>query len=111
MKTNKMPSTREHRLPLVLRLLGMLSHPLWTPGPAEKRFLAGLPITLFLILFLWKQGIPGPLGGYSMTASFALWCSAYVILFRQRLKDRGELKLAIIAPAVFIALLLGASFY
>ena len=106
-----MPSMREGRLPFVPRLLGLLSHPLWTPGPNEKRFLAGLPITLLIILFLWKQGMPGPLGAYSIPASFALWCSAYVILFRQRLKERGELKRAILAPAAFLAFLLGVSAY
>jgi len=101
---------RERRLPFFLRLLRVLSHPLWTPELDEKRFLIGLPVTLFLILFLWKQGID-PLGGYSISASFTLWCSAYVIKFRQRLMDRGELKRAIIAPAVFLGLLLCIKLY
>jgi hypothetical protein len=111
MKTNKKQPVSEGLLAFVLWLPRLLLRPLWTPEPDEKRFLIGLPITLFLILFLWKQGIPGPLGGYSIPAAFALWCAAYVLRFRQRLRNRGELKRAIIAPAVFIALHLGVSFY
>jgi hypothetical protein len=111
MKTIQKPPVKEGRLPGFVRLLGILSHPLWTPEPDEKRFLVGLPITLVLILILWKQGFGDPLGGYPIPASFALWCAAYVIRFRQRLKDRGELKRVIIAPATFVALLLGFDFY
>ena len=111
MKMIQKPPAKEGPLPRFLRLLGVLSRPLWTPEPDEKRFLVGLPITLVLILILWKQGLGGPLGGYSIPASFALWCAAYVLRFRQRLKDRGELKRVIIAPALFVALLLGFDVY
>jgi hypothetical protein len=41
----------------------------------------------------------------------ALWCVAYVIKFWKRLRNRGELKRAIIAPALFFALLLGVTLY
>jgi hypothetical protein len=111
MNTNQEPSMREGRLRFFLRLLRIPLHPVWTPEPDEKRFLAVIPMTLVLILFLWKQGLGDPLGGYSIPASFALWCAAYVIRFRQRLKDRGELKRVIIAPAIFIALLLCVRLY
>jgi hypothetical protein len=110
MKSSNEPPMREGRPPFFLRCLRRLSQPLWTPEPDEKRFLAGLPVTLLLILFLWKQNGADPLGGYAIPASFALWCAAYVIKFRQRLQARGELKRAIIAPAVFAALLLGVKF-
>jgi hypothetical protein len=111
MKMMQKPPVKEGWLPSFLRLLGVLSRPLWTPEADEKRFLVGLPITLVFILILWKQGMGDPLGGYSIPASFALWCAAYVIRFRQRLKDRGELKRVTIAPVVFAALLLGFDFY
>ena len=111
MMMNQKPPARKGSLPRFLRLLGVLSRPLWTPEPDEKRFLVGLPITLVLILTLWKQGLGDPLGGYSIPASFALWGAAYVIRFRQRLKNRGELKRVIIAPALFVGLLLGFDFY
>jgi hypothetical protein len=111
MKMIQKPLAGEGSLPRFLRLLGVLSRPLWAPEPDEKRFLVGHPMTLVLILILWKQGVRDPLGGYSVPASLALWCAAYVIRFRQRLKDRGELKRVIIAPAVFVALLLGFDFY
>jgi hypothetical protein len=111
MKMIQKPPIKEGPLPRFLQFLGVLSRPLWTPEPDEKRFLAGLPIALVLILFLWKQGLGDPLGGYSVPASFALWCAAYVIRFRQRLKDRGELKRVIIAPAIFVVLLLCVRLY
>ena len=89
--------------------LRALSHPIWTPEADERRFLVGLPVTLILILFLWKRGLLGSLGPYPILASFAFWCIAYSIRFWKRLKNRGELKRALIAPAVFVALLLGVS--
>jgi hypothetical protein len=110
MKMMQKPA-REGPLRRFIRLLGVLSLPLWAPGPNEKRFLVGLPITLVLLLILWKPSLEDRLGGYSVPASFALWCAAYVIGFRRRLKDRGELKQVIIAPAVFVALLLGFNLY
>jgi hypothetical protein len=111
MKTNEEPPMREGRLRFILRLLRLPLHPVWTPEPDEKRFLAGISITLVLILFLWKQGVGDPLGGYSIPASFALWCAAYVSRFWQRLKNRGELKRVIIVPAVFVVLLLCVELY
>ena len=111
MKTIQNTSLKEGRLLGFVRLLSFLSHPLWTPKPDEKRFLVGLPATLILILILWKQGLGDALGGYSIPAIFALWCAAYVCRFRQRLKDRGELKRFIIFQAAYVALLLGIIFY
>jgi hypothetical protein len=108
---NQEPPARKGLLSHFLRFLGVLSRPLWAPEPDEKRFLVGLPITLVLILFLWKQGLEVPLGGFSVPASFAFWCAAYVIKFWQRLKDRGELKRVIIAPGMFVALLLGVDLF
>ena len=105
------PPVKEDPLPRFPRPLGVLTRPHWTPEPDEKRFLVGLPITLVVIQILWKRGWGDPLGGYSSPASFAFWSAAYVIRFRQRLKDRGELKRVIIAPAVFVALLQGFDFY
>ena len=93
-----------------LRLLGFLLHSFWTPERDEKRFLAGLPIAMFLILFLWKHGMH-PLGVYLVPATFGLWSLAYVIKFRLRLKERGELKRVIVAPTVFFVLLLCISLY
>ncbi len=111
MKSIQKTPVKEGRRSGFVPLLGFFLHPLWAPNPDEKRFLVGLPITLVLILILWKQGLGDPLGGYSIPVSFTLWSAAYVLRFRQRLKDRGELKRAIIAPSVFVALLLGFNLY
>lgn len=110
MNTNQEEATEERR-PFYLRLQSLLLHSFWTPEPDEKRFLAGLPITLVLILLLWKQGLGDPLGGFSVPASFTLWCAAYMIRFRERLKSRGELKRVIVVPAIFVALLLSVKLY
>jgi hypothetical protein len=110
MDTRKRPLTAESRQPLLFWLLRLLSHSLWTPEPDEKRFLAGLPIAMFLVPLLWKIGIH-PLGAYLGPAIFFLWCLVYVIKFGRRLKKRGELKRVIFAPAVFVALVLSVSFY
>jgi hypothetical protein len=110
MKTIQKLPVKEGRLLLLNRIF---SHPIltWTPQADEKRFLVGLPITLVLILILWKQGIGGSLGWYPFPVSYVLWFAAYAIRFRQRLKDRGELESVIIAMAVFVTLLLGFDFY
>ena len=110
MNTSKRPQPLEGHQSLLFRLNRLLSHSLWAPEPDEKRFLAGLPIAVFLVPFLWKHGIH-PLGAYLGPAIFFLWCLAYVIKFGRRLKERGELKRVIIAPAVFLALLLSVNFY
>ena len=94
MKTNRTPPLQR-----------LLLHSLWTPEPDEKRFLAGLPIAMLLIPFLWKHGTH-PLGAYLGPAIIILWSLAYVTRFGRRLKERGELKRVIIAPALFVALLL-----
>lgn len=96
---------------MLFRLLGALAHPLWSPAVDEKRFLTGLPVTLILILVIWKFLQFDPLGGHSVEASFALWSAAYVLRFRQRLKERGELTRVIIAVALFVALLLALRLY
>lgn len=96
---------------MLLRGLGALSHPLWSPAADEKRFLAGLPLTLVLILVMWKRLQFDPLGGYSVEVSFALWSAGYVLRFRQRLKDRGELIRSTVAPALFLALLVALRCY
>ena len=111
MKTNEEPRMREGGLRFFDWFLRALSHPIWTPEADEWRFLAGLPITMYVIIFLWGRGWLQSLGPNPVLVIFALWCIAYVIKFRKRLKNRGELKRAIIAPAVFVALLLGVSLY
>lgn len=97
--------------PLLLRVMGVLSHSLWSPAADENRFLAGLPITLGLILVMWKRLQFDPLGGYSVEASFAFWGAAYALRFRRRLKERGELARVIVATALFLALLLALRLY
>jgi hypothetical protein len=110
MNTSKNVVIREARQPFFLRLQAILLHSFWTPERDEKHFLAGLPITMFLIPLLWKQGIH-PLGSYLVPTVFAIWCMAYAMKFRRRLAERGELKRCIIAPSVFVALILSVSFY
>jgi len=100
----------EGRQPQLFRLYRLLLHSFWTPERDEKRFLAGLPIAMFLIPFLWKHGVH-PLGAYVGPTILFLWCLAYVLKFGRRLKERGELKRVIIAPAVFVALLLSVRFF
>ena len=85
--------------------------PIWTPEADERRFLVGLPVTLILILFLWKRGLLGSLGPYPILASFAFWCITYSIRFWKRLQNRGDLKRVILASAAFFALLLSVTLY
>ncbi len=87
-----------------------LSRGVWTPDADETRFLAGLPIALFILVFLRADERFQPLGPNLILAVFALWCMAYVLKFRKRLKRRSELKRAILAPAVFVGLLLSLRF-
>ena len=109
MKTNEEPRTRKQ---IGLRwFAGGLLHPIFSPEADERRFLAGLPIALVVVLVLWGRGWFQFLGVNPVLVVFTVWCTAYVIRFWGRLKNRGELKRAIIAPAVFVGLLVGVSFY
>ena len=110
MKPNQTTPTGGGRPPFLFRFQGFLFHSLWTPERDEKRFLAGLPMAVFLILVLWKQGMH-PLGRYLVPVIFSVWCLAYVIRFRVRLTERGEFKRVIIAPAVFVLFLLCIALY
>ena len=90
------------------------SHPLWTvftPEADERRFVAGMPIVMFLILLLWGSGHLLFIGFYWFLAIFAAWWVAYLVKFGKCLRNRGELKRAIIAPAAFFALLVGACWW
>jgi hypothetical protein len=111
MKTNEEPRMRAGGLRFVGWLLRAFAHPIFTPEADERRFLAGLPIALFVIIFPMGRGWLQFLGPYPGLVIFALWWTAYLIKFRTRLKSRGELKRAIIAPGVFVALLLGVGWY
>ena len=84
------------------------SHRLWTvwaPEADEKRFLAGMPIVMFLIILLWGRGLLPFIGFYRFLAIFAVWWIAYTVKFGKRLRNRGELKRTIIIPALFFAFL------
>ena len=108
MKTNNTSPMVAGGQPFFVRFLRLFLRPLWTPEADEKRFLKWQMIGLVLILCLWRQGIdPLGMGGNVVLANFGLWSVAYVVRFRQRLKDRGELKRVIFAVAVFGGLLLG----
>ena len=111
MKTNEEPQMRDGGLRSFVWFLRALSHPVFTPEADERRFLTGLPIAIYVIIFLWGRGWLQSLGPSPVLVTSALWCIAYVIKYRKRLKNRGELKRAIIAPASFVALLLGVSLY
>lgn len=111
MKTNEEPRMREGRLRFFGWLLRALSHPVFAPEADERRFLAGLPIAIFVTIFLWRGGWLQSLGPNPVLVISVLWGIAYWLKFWKRLKNRGELKRAIIAPAVFVALLLGVSLY
>jgi hypothetical protein len=111
MKTNEVSRMKDGGMRFLSWFLRTLSHPIFTPEEDERRFLSGLPIAMFVIIFLWRTAWFQSLGPNQVLVVSALWCSAYLIKFRKRLKHRGELKRAIIAPAVFVALLLGVSLY
>lgn len=81
----------------------------WAPETDERRFLAGIPITLLAILALWTNGI-GTIGGrYTIPAAGGLWWILYLLKFGKRLQRRGELGRTILLPGIFIVLLLGVS--
>jgi hypothetical protein len=111
MKTNEEPQMRAGGRRFLGWFLRALSHPLFTPEADERRFLAGLPIAMIVTLVLWKRVWLQSLGPNPVLVILALWCMAYLIEFRKRLKHRGELKRALIAPAVFVVLLLGMRWY
>jgi hypothetical protein len=52
MKTNEEARTREGGLRFFVWFLRALSHPIFTPEADERRFLAGLPTAMFVIIFL-----------------------------------------------------------
>ena len=111
MITNEEPRKRESGLRFFGWFLRALSCPIWTPEADEREFLVGLPIAIFFIIPLWGRGWFQSLGPNPVLVISVLWGMAYLIKFWKRLKNRGELKRAIIAPAVFVALLLGVSLY
>jgi hypothetical protein len=88
------------------RVLRALSTPLFTPEFDEKRFLAGLPVTIAVVLFLWGKGWwldslkPNP-----VLLLFVAWWLAYLVKFWKRLIHRGQLKHALFLPALFVALI------
>lgn len=92
-------------------VLRVLSHPLFTPEADEKRFLAGLPVAMLIAILLMRKGWFEPLGPKAVLVLLAVWLLAYVTRFWGRLRDRGELKRAILAPAICVALLLAVRFY
>ena len=111
MRSIQEPRMRESGFRFFGWFLRAFSHPLFTPEADEKRFLAGLPIAMIVTVVLWKRVwflslIPNP-----VMVLFALWCTAYLVTFRKRLKHRSELTRAILAPAIFVALLLAVSWY
>ena len=73
----------------------------WAPEADERRFLAGIPITLLAILALWTNGI-GTIGGrYTIPAAGGLWWILYLLKFGKRLQRRGELGRTILLPGIF----------
>lgn len=93
----------------LLRSMRALVHPVWTPEADERRFLVGLPIVTFLIIFLWGRGFLGFMGPNPMLANFGIWGLAYLVKYRKRLQNRGEFRRVIFAWAAFLALMLGLS--
>jgi len=111
MKTNLTPGMKEDERGLLERSMRALVRPLWTPEADERRFLFGLNIVVFLIMPLWGKWLLTFLGPNPVLVTFAVGWMVYLILFWKRLRHRGELGREIIAPSVFIALLLGVSPY
>ena len=109
MKTNERLQMKEGGLRFLGRCLRVLVRPVWTPEADERRFLAGLPIVMFLIIFLWGRGLLQSMGPYPVLVNFAFWCIAYMVKFGKRLQNRGEFKRVLIASAAFCALLLSGS--
>lgn len=88
------------------------SHLFWTvfaPEADERRFLAGLSVSMFLIIPMWGRGLLQFMGPNPVLASLVVGWIGYMLKFRKRLRHRGELGRVIIAPAAFFALLLGVS--
>jgi len=63
---------------------------------AEETFAAVAAVVLLVILPMW--------GGASMMAGSAIGLVAYIVLFRERLRNRGWLKAVVIPAAVAAAL-------
>jgi hypothetical protein len=111
MNTNATLSMKEDKSGFLVRSMRALVRPIWTPEADESRFLLGINIIMFLIMPLWGKGILTFMGTNPVLVTFAVGWIVYLILFWKRLRHRGELGRVIVAPAVFIALLLGVSFY
>jgi hypothetical protein len=82
----------------------------WTvfaPEADERRFLAGLSVSMFLIIPMWGRGLLQFMGPNPVLASLVVGWTGYMLKFGKRLRHRGELWRVIIAPAAFFALLLG----
>ena len=119
-----MKANEEHRIRAgVIHFLGRFLraplHPVFHEEADERRFLAGLPIAMFVIIFLiralahtglgreWREFLRPDL----VLVVSVLWWIAYLLKFRKRLASRGELGRAIVAPALFVALLLSVRLY
>jgi hypothetical protein len=81
----------------------------WAPEADERRFLAGIPITLLAILASWTNGI-ALIGPRTIPAAGGFWWILYLMKFGKRLQRRGELGRTILLPGVFILFLLGTTF-
>jgi hypothetical protein len=77
------------------RLNRALCHSFWTPEKDEKRFLCVLNLLMFLFM--------GPCPPLTV---LAVGWIVYLVRFWKRLRDRGDLKFVLIAPAAYFALLL-----
>lgn len=73
----------------------------------EMAFLAALVVIVLLVFPMWGEGRGKHAGGIAMIAGSIIGWSAYLVLFRKRLRRRGELKRLLIASAVILVLVLG----
>lgn len=120
MKTNQEPRSRAGALHFFGRFLRAPLHQVFHEEADERRFLAGLPLAVFVALFLIRtlihRGFSREWAPFLNPADwvlvvFTLWWIAYLLKFRKRLESRGELGRAIIVPALFLVLLLSVRLY
>lgn len=73
----------------------------------ETAFLAAAVVVALLIVPMWGEGHGRHLGALAMIVAGVIALPLYVLLFRKRLRARGELKAWAVAAAVIPALVLG----
>ena len=91
-----------------MRFSQLLLWNVWAPEADERRFFAGIGVTLLAILAAWTNGI-GLMGRYTIPVAGGLWWILYLLKFGKRLQRRGELGRTILIPGAYILFLAGIS--